>query len=106
MAGRLPIRFLKRYLQTSKEAPQPRRRYGREEYLGMLRSRTTRGARLLDRECPGWWERIEVGRLGLASCPLCVMGQSLATTSKALPVWRYGVGDTSTVSRCLPSRVS
>lgn len=93
MAGRLPIRFLKRYLQTSKEAPQPRRRYGREEYLGMLRSRTTWGARLLDRECPGWWERIEVGRLDLASCPLCVMGQLFGHYEQGLArlaVWRRG----------------
>lgn len=93
MAGRLSIHFVKRYLQTRKETPQPRRRYSREEYLSMLRSRTQRGARLLDREAPGWWNRIEVGRLDLASCPLCVMGQLFGHYEQGLArlaVWRRG----------------
>ncbi len=93
MARRLSIRLLKGYLQTSKETSRPRRRYSREEYLGMLRSRAARGAKLLDRRAPGWWERIEVSRLDLASCPLCVMGQLFGHYEQGLArlaVWRRG----------------
>lgn len=59
----------------------------------MLRSRTELGAQLLDREVPDWWERIEAGRLDLASCPLCVMGQLFSHYEQGLArlaVWRRG----------------
>lgn len=93
MAVRLSSRFLSWYLQTGNKAPQPRRHYGREEYLSLLRSRTELGVRLLDREVPDWWKHIGVGRLDLASCPLCVMGQLFGHYEQGLArlaVWRRG----------------
>lgn len=37
--------------------------------------RVARGAALLDHEDPGWWQRIDVSGLDLASCQACVLGQ-------------------------------
>lgn len=38
-----------------------------------------RGAAWLDENVPGWWEWIQVERLDLRQCDLCICGQLLAT---------------------------
>lgn len=40
-----------------------------------VEERVENGAKLLDEECPGWFERIEVDDLDIKSYPYCVLGQ-------------------------------
>ncbi len=59
----------------------------------MLRARVGRGVELLDREAPGWWERVELGALELTSCTGCVVGQLFGHYEQGLAclgVWRRG----------------
>lgn len=38
--------------------------------------RVDRGIALLDERRPGWWEDVDVRKLEMASCYLCVLGQT------------------------------
>jgi hypothetical protein len=40
-----------------------------------LAERVERGAALLDERRPGWWDEVDVGRLDIDHCQLCVLGQ-------------------------------
>lgn len=40
-----------------------------------LMPRVEKGAALLDERCPGWFKRIDIAQLALASCSRCVVGQ-------------------------------
>lgn len=55
-----------------------------------MRARVSRGARLMDAECPGWHNRIDVDALNLASCTECVLGQEFGRFSigmEQMPIW-------------------
>lgn len=49
----------------------------------IARERVARGAALLDRKRPGWFERIDVGTLKLSSCTHCVLGQLWVSEDKS-----------------------
>jgi hypothetical protein len=40
-----------------------------------LAERVERGAALLDERRPGWWDEVDVGRLSIRDCDLCVLAQ-------------------------------
>lgn len=40
-----------------------------------LASRVRAGVALLDREEPGWFKRVDLARLNVGSCSMCVLGQ-------------------------------
>jgi hypothetical protein len=40
-----------------------------------IQARVARGARLLDRVRPGWWQEINLKTLSLDDCWVCVLGQ-------------------------------
>lgn len=93
MARRLPIIGSIRFFGGGGRTPEPRPHYSKEEYLQMLRARVGCGVELLDREAPGWWERVELGALELTSCTGCVMGQLFGHYEQGLAclgVWRRG----------------
>lgn len=46
---------------------------------GDARDAVMRGAQLLDREMPGWQERVEINELDLSSSCSCVLGQVFAS---------------------------
>jgi hypothetical protein len=43
--------------------------------MATIAERVARGAALLDEREPGWWKRIDLGKLDLASTCRCVLGQ-------------------------------
>jgi hypothetical protein len=44
----------------------------------MFEQEIARGMELLDTERPGWREHIDLGKLDMNSCSLCVLGQEFA----------------------------
>lgn len=46
-------------------------------------ARARRGARYLNKTCPGWAARVDIGRLNLASPHLCILGQVFAAPARA-----------------------
>jgi hypothetical protein len=51
--------------------------------MDTIAERVARGAGWLDATAPGWPERIDLGRLDLASPCLCVLGQVFEEAAKA-----------------------
>lgn len=49
-----------------------------------LTDRYERGARLLDRRCPGWYERIDITKLDMKSGQYCVLGQLFGSFMRGL----------------------
>lgn len=47
-------------------------------------ARVAKGAAHLDTACPGWHDRIDIGRLDLASGCFCIMGQLRWTSAPAM----------------------
>lgn len=43
----------------------------------LLSIRVTRGARLLDQQCPGWRKLIDIEKLSMRSVKRCIVGQLL-----------------------------
>jgi hypothetical protein len=43
--------------------------------MSTIAERVARGAALLDEREPGWWQRIDLGRLDIGSTCRCVLGQ-------------------------------
>jgi hypothetical protein len=66
--------------------------------MSTIAERVARGAALLDEREPGWWERIDLGRLDLSSPCRCVLGQLNTDLDRPyFPKWtdileRFGVG--------------
>lgn len=48
-----------------------------------IQARAARGAVKCDEHQPDWWQRIDVDRLNMASCTLCIIGQSFQTMNYA-----------------------
>lgn len=55
--------------------------------------RVARGAELLDRKLPDWWQRIDVETLDITSSYFCILGQQFPwENDSALGVTPYGFG--------------
>jgi hypothetical protein len=64
--------------------------------LSTIAERVARGAALLDEREPGWWQRIDLSKLDLASTCRCVLGQLNTDRDGPYPRWsdildRFGV---------------
>lgn len=57
------------------EVLDARQRREDERRMPVIAERVKRGAALLDEKRPGWWQRIDLGRLDVASDCDCVGGQ-------------------------------
>lgn len=66
------------------DATGTRRTYSPHQ-MRSARAEVNRGARLLDRRCPGWEEQIALDMLDIGSCEVCVCGQLALAASSTTP---------------------
>ena len=50
----------------------------------LIRNRVRRSVLLLDRDRPGWYKKINLGKLDMSDCNVCVLGQLLGARRKRL----------------------
>lgn len=55
-----------------------------------ITARVQRGAKLLDKELPGWHTRINLHNLDLNNCEQCILGQLYGDYSKGLDAMFHG----------------